>query len=147
MKRLRTLKSFQIFKSEIKKLKTFSGWCPFLCLSNGFFTLRKIQSGRTVPLNHFTNLPGILLSIINTGAAKDVLLLEPGQEGWREVCQWHYLWRGGWRWWWRHQLAIFQSCMEEEKIKDQILTETKIWIKILNLFLAIMWVSPSPKRI
>ncbi len=38
------------------------------------------------PVHQFTNLPGILLSIINTGAAKDVLLLEPGQQGWREVC-------------------------------------------------------------
>jgi hypothetical protein len=38
------------------------------------------------PRPAFTNLPGILFSIINTGAAKDVLLLEPGQQGWREVC-------------------------------------------------------------
>ncbi len=29
MKRLRTLKLFQIFKSEILKLRTYSGWCPF----------------------------------------------------------------------------------------------------------------------
>ncbi len=35
MKRLRTLKSFQIFKSEIKNQKTYSGWCPFQGLSNG----------------------------------------------------------------------------------------------------------------
>ncbi len=34
MKRLRTSKSFKIFKSEIKKLKTYSGWCPFKGLSN-----------------------------------------------------------------------------------------------------------------
>ena len=34
MKRLRTLKSFKIFKSEIKKLKTYSGWCPFQGLFN-----------------------------------------------------------------------------------------------------------------
>ncbi len=34
MKRLRTLKSFKIFKSEIKKLKTSSGWCPFKGHSN-----------------------------------------------------------------------------------------------------------------
>jgi hypothetical protein len=33
IKRLRTLKSFKIFKSEIKKLKTYSGWCS-LGLSN-----------------------------------------------------------------------------------------------------------------
>ncbi len=49
MKRLRTLKSFKIFKSEIKKLKTYSGWCPFKGLSNDT-TLMQIQSGRTVPL-------------------------------------------------------------------------------------------------
>ncbi len=35
MKQLSTLKSFQIFKSEIKKSKTYSGWCPFQSLSNG----------------------------------------------------------------------------------------------------------------
>ena len=34
MKRLRTLKSFKIFKSEIKKSKTYSGWCPFQGLFN-----------------------------------------------------------------------------------------------------------------
>jgi hypothetical protein len=28
------LKYFQIFKSEIKKSKTYSGWCPFEVLSN-----------------------------------------------------------------------------------------------------------------
>ncbi len=32
MKRLRTLKPIQIFKSEIKKSKTYSGWCPFQAL-------------------------------------------------------------------------------------------------------------------
>jgi hypothetical protein len=50
MKRLRTLKSFKIFKSEIKKLKTNSGG---LCAFKGLFndtTLMQIQSGRTVPL-------------------------------------------------------------------------------------------------
>ncbi len=49
MKRLRTLKSFKIFKSEIKKLKTYSGWCAFKGLSNDT-TLMQIQSGQTVPL-------------------------------------------------------------------------------------------------
>ncbi len=49
MKRLRTLKSFKIFKNEIKKLKTYSGWCHFEGLSNDT-TLMQIQSGRTVPL-------------------------------------------------------------------------------------------------
>ncbi len=49
MKRLRTLKLFQIFSTEIKKSKTYSGWCPFKGLSNGT-NLIKIQSGRTVPL-------------------------------------------------------------------------------------------------
>jgi hypothetical protein len=43
------LKSFKIFKSEIKKLKTYSGWCTFKGLSNDT-TLVQIQSGRTVPL-------------------------------------------------------------------------------------------------
>ncbi len=50
MKRLRTLKLFQIFSTEIKKSKTYSGWCPFKGLSNGT-TLMQIQSGRTVPLS------------------------------------------------------------------------------------------------
>jgi hypothetical protein len=50
MKRLRTLKSFKIFKSEIKKLKTYSDLCAFKGLSNDT-TLIQIQSGRTVPLN------------------------------------------------------------------------------------------------
>ena len=49
MKRLMTLKSLQIFNSEIKKLKTYSGWYPFKGLSNDT-TLMQIQSGRTVPL-------------------------------------------------------------------------------------------------
>ncbi len=49
MKWLRTLKSFKIFKSEIKKFKTCSGWCPFKGLSNDTI-LMQIQSGRTVPL-------------------------------------------------------------------------------------------------
>ncbi len=49
MKRLRTLKSFKIFKSEIKKLKTYSGLCAFKGLSNDT-TLMQIQSGRRVPL-------------------------------------------------------------------------------------------------
>ncbi len=49
-KRLRTLKSFQIFKTEIKKPKTLSGWCPFQGLPNGT-TLMQILSGWTVPLN------------------------------------------------------------------------------------------------
>jgi hypothetical protein len=35
MKRLRTLKFFQIFRSEIKTSKTYSGWCPFQGISNG----------------------------------------------------------------------------------------------------------------
>jgi hypothetical protein len=52
MKRLKTLKSFKIFKSEIKKLKTYIGWCPFKGLSNDT-TLMQIQSGRSVPLNKF----------------------------------------------------------------------------------------------
>jgi hypothetical protein len=51
MKRLRTLKSFKIFKSEIKKLKTYSGLCAFKGLSNDT-TLMQIQSGRTVPLKY-----------------------------------------------------------------------------------------------
>jgi hypothetical protein len=42
-----------IFKSEIKKLKTYSGWCPFKGLSNDT-TLMQIQSGRTEPLNSDT---------------------------------------------------------------------------------------------
>ncbi len=49
MKRLRTSNTFKIFKSEIKKLKTFSGWCPSKGLPNET-TLMQIQSGRTVPL-------------------------------------------------------------------------------------------------
>jgi hypothetical protein len=48
MMQLRTLNPFQIFKTEIKKSKTCSGCCPFLCLSNGS-TLMKIQSGQTIP--------------------------------------------------------------------------------------------------
>ncbi len=50
---LRTLKLFLIFKIKNKKLKTYSGWCPFKGLSNDT-TLMQIQSGRTVPLNSRT---------------------------------------------------------------------------------------------
>ncbi len=49
MERLKTLNSYQIFKIKNKKLKTYSGWCPFKGLSNDT-TLMQIQSGRTVPL-------------------------------------------------------------------------------------------------
>jgi hypothetical protein len=52
LKRLRTLKLFQIFRTKIKKSKTQSGLCLFQCLSNGT-TLMQIQSGRTVPLKVF----------------------------------------------------------------------------------------------
>jgi hypothetical protein len=55
MKRLRTLKSFKIFKSEIKKLKTYSGLCAFKGLFNDT-TLMQIQSGRTVPLSTVAEL-------------------------------------------------------------------------------------------
>ncbi len=51
MKRLRTLKSFQIFKTEIKKSKTYCSWSPFQGLFNGT-TLVQIQSGRTVPFKY-----------------------------------------------------------------------------------------------
>jgi hypothetical protein len=51
MKRLRILKSFKIFRSEIKKLKTYSGLCAFKGLFNDT-TLMQIQSGRTVPLRY-----------------------------------------------------------------------------------------------
>ncbi len=49
MERLRTLNSYQIFKIQNKKCKTYSGGCPFQGLSNDT-TLMQIQSGRTVPL-------------------------------------------------------------------------------------------------
>ncbi len=49
MERLRTLKLFSKFKIKNKKLKTYSGWCPFKGLFNDT-TLMQIQSGRTVPL-------------------------------------------------------------------------------------------------
>jgi hypothetical protein len=55
IKRLRTLKSFQIFKSKIKKSKTCSGWCPFHGLSN-VTILIQIQSGRTVPLMPYNGI-------------------------------------------------------------------------------------------
>ncbi len=49
MKQLITLKSFQIFRTEIKKSKTYSNGCPFYGISN-VTTLMQIQSGPTVPL-------------------------------------------------------------------------------------------------
>jgi hypothetical protein len=49
---VRTLKSFQIYKSEIKKSKTYSCWCSFQGLSNGTI-LMWIQSGQMVPLIPF----------------------------------------------------------------------------------------------
>ncbi len=50
MERLRTLNSYQIFKTKNKKFKKYSGWCHFKGLSNDT-TLMQIQSGRTVPLS------------------------------------------------------------------------------------------------
>ncbi len=61
MKRLRTLTFFKIFKSENKKLKTYSGLCAFKGLFNNI-TLMQIQSGRTVPL-----IPTHLFEKIPTG--------------------------------------------------------------------------------
>jgi hypothetical protein len=49
MKRLSTLKLFQIVRTEIKKSKTYSGRCPFQGLSIDI-ALMQIQSGRTVLL-------------------------------------------------------------------------------------------------
>ncbi len=49
MERLRTLNSYKIFKIKNKKIKTYSGWCPFKVLSNDT-TLMQIQSDWTVPL-------------------------------------------------------------------------------------------------
>ncbi len=43
----------QKLKTNIKKWKTYSGWCPFPGLSNGT-TLMQIQSGQTVPLKQET---------------------------------------------------------------------------------------------
>ncbi len=50
MKRLRTLKLFQIFRTKIKKSKTYSGLCPFQGPSNAN-TVMQIKSGRTVPFS------------------------------------------------------------------------------------------------
>ncbi len=71
MKRLRTLKLFQIFSTEIKKSKTYSGWCPFKGLFNGT-TLMQIQSGWTVPLKVLLEEPLLLLyeSTIQTTSLK-----------------------------------------------------------------------------
>ncbi len=55
MKWLRTLKSFQKFRTEIKKSKTYGGWCPFQGLSNGT-TLMQIQYGWTVPLKNIIKI-------------------------------------------------------------------------------------------
>ncbi len=46
MKGLRTLKYFKIFKSEIKKLKTYSGWCAFKGLSNDTTLMQIHLAGR-----------------------------------------------------------------------------------------------------
>jgi hypothetical protein len=46
---------FKIFKSENKKLKTYSGLCAFKGLFNDT-TLMQIQSGRTVPLMALDNI-------------------------------------------------------------------------------------------
>ncbi len=70
MKRLRTLKTFKIFKSEIKNFKTYSGWCAFKGLSNGT-TLMQIQSGRTVPLSL---VPNKLFTCVSIKRAKDTLI-------------------------------------------------------------------------
>jgi hypothetical protein len=40
LKRLRTVKSFDIFKIKIKKSKTFSGSCPYQGLSDGTTLIR-----------------------------------------------------------------------------------------------------------
>jgi hypothetical protein len=57
MKRLRTLNSYQIFKIKNKKLKTYSGSCPFKELSNDT-SLMQIQSGRTVLLGMLCSMGG-----------------------------------------------------------------------------------------
>jgi len=81
MERLRTLNSYQIFKIKNKKLKTYSGSCPFKGLSNDT-TLMQIQSGRTVPLNSYSiNQTKILIQfqctvcITYRGLQRDVVFL------------------------------------------------------------------------
>ncbi len=54
-----TLKLFQIFRTEIIKSKTCSGWCPFQGLSNGT-TLMQVQSGRTIPLKSHNILQAVI---------------------------------------------------------------------------------------
>ncbi len=77
MKRLRTLKLFQIFSTEIKKSKTYSGLCPFKGLSNGT-TLMQIQSGRTVPIT----LLGLWL---RSACTKQRTLLATATRWWRKT--------------------------------------------------------------
>jgi hypothetical protein len=69
--------SFKIFKSEIKKLKTYSGLCAFKGLSNDT-TLMQIQSGRTVPLRtmYDENKDGIAVGLLLV-----MVLLTPGLRG------------------------------------------------------------------
>ncbi len=50
VKRLRTLNSYQIFKIKNRKLKTYSGWCPFKGLSNGTTKKRKLKLKNQIPI-------------------------------------------------------------------------------------------------
>ncbi len=76
MKRLRTLKSFKIFKRKIKKLKTYSGWCPFKGLSNDT-TLMQIQSGGTVPLKYGNFRHGLFIDDMYIYELYECWLLQP----------------------------------------------------------------------
>jgi hypothetical protein len=62
MKRLITLKSFQIFKSEIKKSRTFSGWCSFLRPVQWYHS----HVDPIWPDGTFNDLPGYVLQCDNT---------------------------------------------------------------------------------
>jgi hypothetical protein len=55
IKRLKILRSLQIFKTEIKTSKTYSSWRPFQGLFKGT-TLMQIQSGWTVPLKRLMHV-------------------------------------------------------------------------------------------
>ncbi len=79
MKRLKTFKSFQIFKTEINRSKTCSSWCPSQGLSNGM-----------VPLSCRSNLAGRYLNNYPTpakGISKIVWLFEPLYFFWVESAQ------------------------------------------------------------
>ncbi len=74
MERLRTLNSYKIFKIKNKKLKTYTGWCPFKGLSND--TNLRFQNGTAKSFSSDQKWNWLILEIISEVTFSDASCLQ-----------------------------------------------------------------------